>query len=163
MITWKGEVNMFDDWTENACPIIPTNLTPYANAGIAQQVRKYTPPNEFGKIHEKRPEGGAMRFTNKRWAWDLPTKWDIKRGSESDIRLIEAGMEAFIFDAYYLAGWGIDTILIPKLGAGLGKLDWQDVWDAISYRVAELSNIFHVNIYSEVMNERVRIKIPVRV
>jgi hypothetical protein len=161
MIVWRGNVDMFTEWTPNACPIIPTNLTPFANAGIAKTVRKHTPKNEFQDKHEMFPGGGLMAFTNGKYAWDLPTKRDLRPGSLSDIELIRDGLKQIAYCVYGIKNVGVDTLLLPKVGSGLGGLNWQDVWEGIADIVVQVADVLTVNIYSGEMHERPRIRIQV--
>lgn len=54
------------------------------------------------------------------WMVCLPTKHDWR--DPSDVKLIEAGVTALIDQA---GGFGWRTIVLPRLGCGLGQLDWE--------------------------------------
>jgi hypothetical protein len=149
MIVWKGNANMFKDWTPTACPVIPTNLTPYANAGIALEIRKHTPPHEFEQKHKANVTGGLMEFSNGKFAWDLPTKYDLNPGSISDIALMERGLLALYHVSRNLRSLGIGTILLPKIGSGLGRLNWSFVWECLNDLVNHIASLFTVNIYAK--------------
>jgi O-acetyl-ADP-ribose deacetylase (regulator of RNase III) len=99
--------------------------------GIAAQFKRRFPANF--KAYEaacKRQEvvPGKMfifetwRLTNPRFIVNFPTKrhW---RGS-SRIEDIQSGLAALIADVKRL---GIQSIAVPRLGCGLGGLDWKDV------------------------------------
>lgn len=163
MIQFKGETNMFQDWTHQTCPIIPTNLTDFANAGIAATIRAHTPPNEFSRMHKQCPAGGMLRFSDGRIAWDFPTKRNLHKGTQADISLMQDRLRWLCSDANTLKWHGITTILLPKIGTGFGGLDWQDVWDDIVDIVVQLADALDVWVYSEEMSERIRIKVPVRI
>jgi hypothetical protein len=161
MIEWKPNADMFKDWDATSLPIIPTNLTDFANAGIAATIRAHTPPNEFSRMHRDHPTGGLLSFSNGKYAWDLPTKRDLKPGTPSDLQLIQMGLRVLSLSVGSLYDVGIETILLPKIGSGLGRLKWQDVWDGIVDLVGVLSSFLHFIIYAEETSERTRIKIPV--
>lgn len=165
MLVWKGETDMFLDWTPNACPVIPTNMTEVANAGIARTIRKHTPTGEFEQKHiALLPTwGGLLEFSNGKFAWDLPTKFNINPGSAANLELMKDGLYDLWVNREFLRQHEIDTILLPKIGAGLGRLKWEDVWEDISSWVARTAVDFTVNVYSEEQHERIRIRIPVSI
>lgn len=165
MIVWKGETDMFLDWTKSDCPVIPTNMTKFANAGIAKIIRAHTPAGEFERQHIDllQTGGGLLSFSDGRFAWDLPTKFNINPGSMADPELMKDGLYFLYFNNERLKEHGIDTILLPKIGVGLGHLKWEDVWDDISYWVGRIAQHFIVNVYSEEQRERIRTKLSTRV
>lgn len=159
MIEWRGSVDMFQDWTPNACPVIPTNLTPYANAGIAAKIREHTPEGEFDSQHAHWNGGGMLMFTDGRYAWDLPTKRNLRKGTGSDIELMQHKLRGLCYDYHKLKRRGIDTILLPQIGCGLGGLEWQHVWNNIADIVIQLADVFTVKIYAEETHERFGFKV----
>lgn len=145
---------MFDHWGLLQCPVIPTNLTRIARAGIAAEIRKHNDGSEFEAMHAWNPHGGMLVFSDGRNAWDLPTKRDLAKGRKSDVPLMIEGLDALLRHGVpELQLSGVEVILLPKIGTGLGGLDWNHVWDAISPKVTEISHEIDVAVYAERMDE----------
>lgn len=150
MIRFFPKTNMFDHWGNLQCPIIPTNLTPYANAGIAAEIRKHIPSDEFDYMHNKLRMGGLMQFSDGKIAWDLPTKRTLEPGRKSDMVLIHNGLIVLASTGVdRLKRLGIEVILLPKIGSGLGGLNWPDVWKSIFPVIDSMATEIDIAVYSE--------------
>lgn len=147
-LVFKDGANMFDDWGLGACPIIPTNLTKHANAGIAAEVRKHTPMGEFEQMHRSHPQGGLLQFSSGQIAWDLPTKRDLNPGTNADIELIRVQLKRLRDATPRLKNTGVTSILLPKVGAGLGNLQWRFVWKQIEPITLEIGREILVVVYA---------------
>jgi hypothetical protein len=147
---WYVGGDMFRDWTIESCPVIPTNLTKYANAGIAAEIRKHTPGDEFADQHARNPKGGILQFSDGRIAWDLPTKKALRQGEFSDIDLMRKGFALMLLSGINrLKTHGIKLILVPKVGTGYGGLSWPYVWSHIGPYVRQMSHGIDVWVYDE--------------
>lgn len=142
--------DMFDAWDSASCPIIPTNLTKWANAGIAAEIRNHTPVDEFAQMHASNPQGGLLQFSNGLKAWDLPTKLSLEAGSKSYIPLMIRGMRDLWIDGPILSKYyGIKIILLPMIGTGFGGLKWAYVWDHIGPYARMMAQNIDVWVYDE--------------
>lgn len=77
---------------------------------------------EAGRLHWwEVPEAGVFKYVI-----NFPTKWQINR--PSSYRLVESGLESL---APLIAELQIQSIAIPALGCGYGRLEWIRVRDSV--------------------------------
>jgi len=154
MIQYMGtHANMFDHWGLRQCPVIPTNLTAVANAGIAAEIRKHIPAHEFEQQHRNHRIGGLLQFSDGRIAWDLPTKRTLLPGSTADTTLMNAGLNTlWRYGVARLKQQGIEVILIPRIGAGLGGLPWSYVWHECGPTIERIAKEIDVALYTQRLN-----------
>lgn len=104
----------------------PVNLKGVMGAGLAKEFKNRY-PTMFEEYKEKcingeLREGNLHLFkTNEHWILNFPTKNDYR--DLSTIELIEKGL-IDLRDNY--KSMGIESITFPKIGSGLGGLDWQN-------------------------------------
>lgn len=115
--------NIFDANTQVI--VNPVNLVGVMGAGLAKAMKARYP--EMFQKYKKVCESGAFKEGQLQlckqsdvWILNFPTKrhWE----EASDISLIEKGLRTFV-DTYEQKG--ITSITFPKLGCGLGGLDWE--------------------------------------
>lgn len=114
--------------------VVPTNLTLkktgalVMGAGLAKWLRRtiinvdYVLGDEVAKGNDGPIFCGHL--SNKFYI-AFPTKRDWK--DKADINLIEQNLQKLIQAIAKIAGTGSVTCAVPKLGCGLGGLDWNDV------------------------------------
>ena len=120
---------MIDDIFQCDAQVIvnPVNLKGVMGAGLAK-VFKEKYPDMFNYyrtscLNGKFKEGDLQLYkTADKWILNFPTKRDWR--DPSDITLIEKGLQRFV--AIYKED-GITSVAFPKLGCGLGGLEWSDV------------------------------------
>lgn len=124
----------------------PVNCVGVMGAGLALQFKRMYPMMfECYVIHcrEHQVHIGAMDVhcvgpTNVRpeWVINFPTKNHFK--SDSVIADIELGLRDLVRVIY---DKGIHSIAIPRLGCGLGGLDWKDVRPLIEHHLGSIENL----------------------
>jgi O-acetyl-ADP-ribose deacetylase (regulator of RNase III) len=113
--------------------VIPVNWTTKRNgdavmgAGVAKQAAERWPelPQRLGMAIHFAAGPAPQRFvmsSDGQHVVCFPTKGDWRQ--PSTIEAIEFGSVALVRLAEY---WGWKTVTLPRLGCGLGKLDWDDV------------------------------------
>lgn len=105
----------------------PVNTVGVMGAGLALQFRKKYPHmfEEYLKLcHGDRMMPGCVKYVKDRDKIVVlfPTKRHWREHSQ--LRYIEEGLEHF---CRTYAVHGIQSVAFPKLGCGLGGLDWDDV------------------------------------
>lgn len=139
----KGHGNLLN--TDAEALVNTVNTVGVMGRGIALQFKKAFPENykAYRRVCERGElEPGKMftfdlnRFHNPKYVINFPTKkhW---RG-KSRIEFIESGLQALAREIRRLR---IKSIAIPPLGAGLGGLDWQDVYSRITSVLGNLSDV----------------------
>ncbi len=110
----------------------PVNCVGVMGAGLALQFKKQY-PNNFKEYklacNLNKVKLGKMFITRleyNRYIINFPTKYHWKENSK--IEYINTGLENLLFQ---LNDLNIKSIAIPKLGCGLGGLDWNDVKQSI--------------------------------
>ncbi len=105
----------------------PVNLVGVMGAGLAKEFKdKY--PEMFNEYKEECSNGSfkegelLLYKSNNQWILNFPTKHDWR--DMASIELIEKGLQNFV-DTYEANG--IKSIVFPRLGCGLGGLDWEVV------------------------------------
>ncbi len=131
---------------EDAEALVNTvNCVGFMGRGIALQFKKAWPENfkaYAAACRRGEVQPGRMfvfqtgRLTNPWYIINFPTKrhW---RG-KSRIGDIEAGLEALVAE---IRRWGIRSIALPPLGAGLGGLNWAEVRPRIERAMAPLPDV----------------------
>ena len=102
----------------------PVNCKGVMGAGLALQFKKQYPDmcekyREFCREGLLKPGKLMLYKAPDHWILNFPTKNDWRDGS--NIVYIESGLKKFV-DTY--ASKGITSIAFPKIGCGLGGLDW---------------------------------------
>lgn len=140
------EFKMGDILAEDVEALVNTvNCVGIMGRGIALQFKRAYPENfssyEAACRRQDVVPGRMLVFetgqlTNPRYIINFPTKrhW---RG-KSRIEDIESGLEALVAE---IEGRGIRSVAIPPLGAGLGGLDWADVWARIERALRRLPDV----------------------
>ena len=124
--------------------VIPVNTIGIAGAGLAHQWARLYPQAaavyryacrarqlHIGKVILVKENGAAFIC--------LPTKTIPQYASE--LRYVEQGLIAL---RQKLADWKIESIAVPALGCGLGRLPWKDVEALIEQYLDELEIPVHV-------------------
>lgn len=155
---WNGEI-----YSQNEIPILlvrgnmldsgaqalvnPVNCVGVMGAGLALQFKRKFPANFIAYRHAckdglVRP-GKVFIFQDKeKYIINFPTKrhWRDK----SKLEDIDAGLVDMVAQVKRL---GIKSVAIPKLGCGLGGLEWVDVLPLILQHVTNISGESHVYIF----------------
>ena len=99
---------------------IPVNMVGVAGAGLAKQWADLEPDRAF--LYRKLCETNRIREHTILidFYWMLPTKDHWKESSDADAILTRVKQD---LDVIGKAGW--KTINLPKIGCGLGGLDWE--------------------------------------
>lgn len=117
--------NIFDSAAQTI--VNPVNCVGAMGAGLARQFRERY-PDMYAKYREHclsgQLEPGKLMLYKAadHWILNFPTKNDWRDGS--DIKYIESGLAKFV--ATYAAK-NITSIAFPRIGCGLGGLDWNVV------------------------------------
>jgi len=115
--------------------VVPVNTVGVMGAGLAWQFAKAYPkivPRYKWRCDVRYPDDRDFDFrAGKIWLCRLqPDRWIICFATKSHwsmpskLEWIEAGLQDF---ALYYKIRGITSVAFPKLGCGLGGLDWNDV------------------------------------
>jgi O-acetyl-ADP-ribose deacetylase (regulator of RNase III) len=113
--------------------------------GIALQFKRAFPDNfkAYKKVCDRNElQPGKLfvydrhTFTNPRYIINFPTKVHWRSTSQYDY--IESGLQALVKE---IKERSIHSIAIPRLGAGLGGLDWSKVRLMIEHVLGEIENI----------------------
>jgi len=119
------EGSIFD--SDATCIINPVNTVGVMGAGLALEFKKRYP--HMFHVYTKHCKSGALqvgRIMFYRAVGDtriiclFPTKEDWRQSSNLDY--IERGLKAFV---RHYQEWDIKSVAFPKLGCGLGGLDWE--------------------------------------
>lgn len=128
------------------CLVNPVNTVGVMGAGLAKLFKDKYPIN-FQKYKEHCLNGDlyiGKCFTYKefdgRFITNLPTK--IHYRNPSEYSYVASGLDALV---RHINHYGIKTIAIPALGAGLGGLDKDTVIEMITLRLSDLD--IYVEIY----------------
>jgi O-acetyl-ADP-ribose deacetylase (regulator of RNase III) len=144
--------NILDDDAEAL--VNPVNCVGVAGAGLAKQFKERFPGSYKGYAEACRV--GALRlgevFVTMEGSASIvhfPTKGHWKDSSE--LPHISAGLRGLLAYLRYRAP---ESVALPKLGCGLGGLDWRDVHPLI---VAELGGLegVEVRVYGEPVANRI--------
>ena len=130
---------------DDATKFIPVNTVGVMEAGLALQAKQQVP--EINNIYRYCLDHGHLEIGKPIFVLDneyvlFPTKEHWKDPSELD--WINQGLA-------YLVGMGmngVETIALPKLGCGLGGLQWVDVLTLI-YLYFGNSSEYNVRVYGE--------------
>ena len=108
-------------------------------AGIALEFQLRFP--EMFACYESKCEAGDIRIGKMDYydngdlmIINFPTKYDFKYPSK--IEWVEQGLQDFV-DSY--SSHGIESVAFPKLGAGKGGLNWEEVKDLIKKYIDPLN------------------------
>lgn len=110
--------------------IIPTNLAldtsgnAIMGAGLALELKKRVPraPMDLGKKIRINNEDGMFCIDDD-WVRAMPTKYK-PQDKEASLDLIERGMWWLKSEA---GAWLDRTFILPRVGTGCGRLDWEVV------------------------------------
>jgi O-acetyl-ADP-ribose deacetylase (regulator of RNase III) len=146
MIIWVKPQNMWPYIEQHEIQVVvnPCNCVGVSGRGISQQVMSRWPELEPGYKKACR-EGLRPGMLALHWANDnmgvlhFPTK-DHWRNS-SQYSYIEDGLDKLVLHWDRLM---IESIFIPPLGCGLGRLEWQVVRGLIEDRMDHLPENVHV-------------------
>ncbi len=129
----------------------PVNCIGLMGAGLAKQFRnKY--PNMFKHYSDACRRGvlapGRLLIYDREtfdppfYIINFPTKNDWRQPSK--LEYIESGLIALV---RILKPMGVNSISVPKLGCGLGELDWEDVNSLIKKYLSDVD--CQVMVYAE--------------
>lgn len=109
----------------------PVNCVGVMGAGLALQFKKRYPKNYDAYyracVHEGFRPGLILTVQeNGVFIFNFPTKWNWRKSSKMEY--IETGMEAL---TSAVNESGAESVAIPKLGCGLGGLDWNLIREVI--------------------------------
>lgn len=107
--------------------VCPVNCVGIMGAGLAKQFKKRFPLIESRykfvcALEQLRP--GRVLINKKQEPWVLLFVTKRHWREESRIEYIEMGLETLVKEYEDL---GIKSIAFPKLGCGLGKLNWSEI------------------------------------
>ncbi len=119
---------MGDIFTASAQVIVnPVNCKGVMGKGLAQAFKRRYPA--MFVVYQQECRTGKLRIgqptlyrESKPWILNFPTKDHWRE--DSKLEYLEQGLQYFV-DHY--KEMGIQSIAFPKLGAGLGKLSWEEV------------------------------------
>lgn len=125
---------------------VPVNCVGVAGAGLAKYIKGlfpfemgiYSQQARLGNIKPGKVlfveciENNKYVFNPPKYLVMFPTKRHYSR--PSDYELIERGIQNLKFHARY---YKIKTIALPKLGCGLGKLDWNEVKFILEFELSD--------------------------
>lgn len=127
MILTKMEQNIIEDifMADTQVIVNPVNLVGVMGAGLAKEMKNRYP--EMFQKYKRACDSGAFNEGQLQlckqgdvWILNFPTKKHWKEAS--DLELIEKGLKTFV-NTYEQKG--ITSITFPKLGCGLGGLNWE--------------------------------------
>ena len=137
--------NIFD--SEADVIVNPVNLVGVMSKGLALQYKKRYP--KMFKLYYKACKNksftmGKLMLINEKDHRVLlfPTKIDWR--NPSDLEYIKAGLNKFMATYEDL---GIKSIAFPKIGCGLGGLDWNDV--DLLFKMCFINSPIDVYIYAD--------------
>jgi O-acetyl-ADP-ribose deacetylase (regulator of RNase III) len=121
----SGDILDFSAHRDTSCTVIPVNCEGVMGKGLALQFKnKY--PDLFAE-YKNHCDSGDLRIgtvttsvVNGAWYYYFPTKNIYKESSNIDY--IAQGLAAMALKSYILG-----PIAFPKLGCGLGGLQWEHV------------------------------------
>jgi O-acetyl-ADP-ribose deacetylase (regulator of RNase III) len=134
--------NIFN--TDCEAIVNPVNCVGVMGAGLAKQF-KINYPNNYAAYREKCFNHSVFpgrvfffqpRRSKFRYIINFPTKMHWK--DKSEIRYINKGLEDLADSCIF---YKVKSIAIPKLGCGLGGLDWVDVKELIETHLSVLEKI----------------------
>jgi len=115
----------------------PVNCKGIMGAGLALEMKKRYPKmfTSYKNICNKNllEPGKLQLWKGEQWILNFPTKNHWKDSSK--IEYIELGLDKLI-ESYKAKG--ITSIAFPKLGAGLGGLEWEKVRDLMIKKLNHL-------------------------
>jgi O-acetyl-ADP-ribose deacetylase (regulator of RNase III) len=137
MITFKPDLNIFD--SESVCIVNPVNLEGVMGKGLALEFKKRFPNNFINykkACKSKELIFGELYFfnENEKLICNFPTKTVWRE--QSNLILIDIGLEKL---KNKIISFNIQSVTIPKLGCGLGGLEWTTVRELILNR---LKNVY---------------------
>jgi O-acetyl-ADP-ribose deacetylase (regulator of RNase III) len=132
------------------------NTVGIMSKGIAKEFKKKYPEMfqdyylkcKNGLIRVGEPYVWIPKLVNGKWILNFPTK-EHWRG-KSKIEWVEQGL--FSLQKNY-GFWGIQSLAVPALGAGLGGLNWQDVKRLLENYLGKIS--IPVEIYEPVSQKNI--------
>lgn len=132
------------DLFEAGIPVLAhgVNLEGVMGSGIAVEFRKRWP--KMYAEYQERCWTGALKL-GRFHEWTAPDKsvtvfnlaTQVRRGKHAGLPSLRDAVEWMLFRAEDL---GIEAVAIPRIGAGIGGLDWPDV-DAVLRRLAARSPV----------------------
>jgi hypothetical protein len=159
MITFTGEDTGIElNLKGDELIIIPTNLTTRTARGMVAVANRLDP--EFSANHA---DFIRRRLINKRCGWivgatpessllySFPVKHDPKE--RADLSLITTQMASLVGVLTPKSGlYRTHEIRVPRIGSGLGRLRWEDVYACIEPFLMRLDEAgYRVVVYSEEM------------
>ena len=149
MITYHPNENIFDSKAQAL--VNPVNCVGVAGKGLALEFKKRFPENHA--IYENTCRVGCMQpgivvpfFTSEkgdsRYIFNFPTKQHWR--DQSHIEWIHAGLDSLVMQTLYR---NLYSLAVPRLGCGLGGLQWLDVHAAMREHFAAFSNDICIEIY----------------
>lgn len=126
------------------------NLQGVMGAGIAKTVKELYPSVYEG--YKRAVELGALGAGD---TLILPTDdsgdlyianivSQVKTGANADLNLLESGLMETVDQMRFM---GLFTLALPRIGAGIGGLDWDDVLDVIESE-AEVNPDFTIEVWT---------------
>lgn len=139
--------NIFD--SECSCLVNPVNSVGVMGAGLAKEFKSRFPDmfTEYkwlcdrknlypGKVKLWRSSPTSVVFFATKCHWE----------EKSTLYRVEQGLETFVW--YIKIGdWNIDSVAFPKLGCGLGGLDWEKVKLIMVKHLSKISDEVKVEIW----------------
>ena len=152
--------NIFDAKTQVI--VNPVNLVGVMGAGLAKEI-KIRYPEVFQKYKNACDKGafqeGQLQLCKQSdvWILNFPTKRHWR--DASDLDLIEKGLQTFV-KTYEQKG--ITSITFPKLGCGLGGLDWEKEVAPLMHKYLDDLPI-QIEVCGEVFRERKAVSLDERI
>lgn len=107
------------------CWVLKKNGEAVMGAGVAREAAKRWPtlPRVFGEQIQRAPDAPHVPIyaMGDFWLACVPTKRGWR--DPSDLSLIAASVADLVYQA---GGFGWQTVVLPRLGCGLGGLSWPD-------------------------------------
>lgn len=125
------------------------NLQGVMGAGIAKTVKElypsvyegYKQAVEFGALGA----GGTLILpTDDGDLYIANIASQVKTGANADLNLLESGLMETVDQ---MRDMGLYTLALPRIGAGIGGLDWEDVLDIIESE-AEVNPDFTIEVWT---------------